>query len=90
MCHFVVFCPDPSKKQAADSLIQSSFNRIGVSDTSPKHYSSIGISCENFAEADKILERLKVVDGVESVRMRVVNEIVVVPDWLKKQIVKRL
>ena len=90
MCHFVIFCPDPNKKHAADGLIQSSFHRIGISDTSPEQYSLIGISCENFAEADKILESLKVVDGVESVRMRVVKEIIVVPDWLKKQIEKRL
>jgi DNA-binding Lrp family transcriptional regulator len=90
MCNFVVFCPDRQKKRAVDQVIQSTFDRIGAFHTSPEEYSSFGISCENFSEADKVTERLKAIDGVQSVRMRVVKEIVVVDDWLKEQIAMRL
>lgn len=88
MCNFLV-CSDPKKKRAADSLILSTFSRIGASDTSGEQFSTFGISCGNFAEADKVTERLKAADGVKSVRMRVVNEIAVVGDWLRDQIAMR-
>ena len=90
MCNFLVFCPDPGKKRAADSAIHSTFSRIGSSDTSPEQFSSFGIWCENFSEADIVTEKLKLMDGVQSVRMRVVRQIIVVQDWLKSQIAVRL
>ena len=90
MCNFLVFCSDRDKKRAADRVVNSTFSRIGASQTSPEQYSSFGISCENFSEADKVMERLKAIDGVLSVRMRVVNEIIVVQDWLSEQIAMRI
>lgn len=90
MCNFLVFCPDPEKKRAADYQIHSRFSRIGASDTTPDKFSIIGMSCENFSEADKVLEKLRAIDGVESVRMRVVKEIVVLQDWLRKQVASRI
>jgi DNA-binding Lrp family transcriptional regulator len=86
MCNFLVFCPDKDKKRIADQTVQSTFSRIGASHTAPEQYSSFGISCENFSEADKVTERLKGIDGVQSVRMRVVKEIIVIDDWLGDQI----
>jgi DNA-binding Lrp family transcriptional regulator len=90
MCNFLVFCSDRDKKRAADQVVISTFSRIGASQTSPEQYSSFGISCENFSEADKVMERLKAIDGVLSVRMRVVKEIIVVQDWLNEQIAMRI
>jgi DNA-binding Lrp family transcriptional regulator len=90
MCNFLVFCSDPGKKRAADYVIHSTFSRIGASDTSPEQFSNFGISCENFSEADKVMERMKAIDGVQSVRMRVVKEIIVVQDWLRNQIAMRV
>jgi DNA-binding Lrp family transcriptional regulator len=90
MCNFLVFCSDLDKKRAADRVVNSTFSRIGASQTSPEQYSSFGISCENFSEADKVMERLKAIDGVLSVRMRVVNEIILVQDWLSEQIAMRI
>ena len=71
-------------------MILSTFNRIGASDTSSEQFSTFGIACENFSEADKVAERLKAVGGVQSVRMRVVKEIAVVEDWLSHQIAMRV
>ena len=89
MCNFLVFCPDRDKKRAADEMILSTISRIGAADTLPEEYSSFGISCENFAEADKVTEKIKAIYGVESVRMRVVKEIIFVEDWLRYQITLR-
>ena len=89
MCNFLVFCSDPKKKRAADSVILSTFSRMGASDTSGEQFSTFGISCGNFAEADAVTKRLKAVDGVQSVRMRIVNEITVVEDWIRDQIAMR-
>ncbi len=90
MCNFLVFCLDRGKKRSADRMILSTFNRIGASDTSSEQFSTFGIACENFSEADKVAERLKAVGGVQSVRMRVVKEIAVVEDWLSHQIAMRV
>ena len=89
MCNFLVFCPDRDKKRAADEAILSTISRIGATDTSPEEYSTFGISCENFAEADKVTEKIKAIDGVESVRMRIVKDIIFVEDWLRYQIAMR-
>jgi DNA-binding Lrp family transcriptional regulator len=90
MCNFLVFCSDPGKKRAADYVIHSTFDRIGASDTSTEQFSRFGISCENFSEADKVAERMRAVDGVTSVRMRIVREIITVQDWLRDQIATRI
>jgi DNA-binding Lrp family transcriptional regulator/copper chaperone CopZ len=89
MCQFLVFA-DPGKKRAADYVIHSTFNRIGSSDTSPEQFSTFGISCQNYSEADRVTEKLKAIDGVKSVRMRVVKEIIVVQDWVRNEIEKRV
>ena len=90
MCNFLVYFSDPSKKRAADYIVHSTFNRIGASDISHEQFSIFGISCENFSEADKVMERLKAIDGVQSVRMRIVKEIIVVQDWLRDKIAMQL
>ena len=90
MCNFLVFCPDPRKKRAADRTVYSMFRRIGGSDTSPEQYSTFGMSCENLAQADDVLSRLRSIDGVGSVRMRIMKRLIVVQDWLKDEIEKRV
>ncbi len=90
MCNFLVYYPDKDKKRAADRVILSTFPRVGASDTSPEQFSTFGISCENFADADKATKTIKAIEGVESVRMRIVREIIVCEDWLREQIAMRI
>jgi DNA-binding Lrp family transcriptional regulator len=90
MCNFLIFCPDRGKKRAADQVILSMFTRLGASDTSPDQFSTFGISCENFADADKATKSIKAIEGVESVRMRIVRGIIVCEDWLQEQIANRI
>ncbi len=86
VCCFVVFCPDGPSKRSVDASIRSDFRRLGHIDSSPGEYSAFGVPCENLAEADKILERLKSMDGVENAGMRIMKEVILVQDWLKGEI----
>lgn len=90
MCNFYVFCPDPNKKRTVDYQIHSTFTRIGASETSHEQFSNFGISCENFADADRVVEKMKAIDGVETVRMRVIKDIYTSQDWIKGQIAAQL
>lgn len=86
MSCFLVFCPDRPKKRAVVNAIHSSFNRIGSSDFSPEEYSVFGMHCENPAEADKVLDRLRTMDGVRNAEMHIMKELIVVQDWLQREI----
>ena len=90
MCNFLVYFSDAEKKRAGDYVVHSTFHRIGASDTSPAEFSIFGISCQNFTEADKVTEKLRAIDGVRSVKMRIIKEIILVQDWLQKEIEKRI
>jgi hypothetical protein len=90
MCNFLVYYSDKEKKRTSDDIIHSTFARIGRSDTSPDLFSIYGISCENYAEADKVIAKLKSIDGVSNARMRIIKEFIIVEDWLRTQIARRL
>jgi DNA-binding Lrp family transcriptional regulator len=89
VCHFVVYCPDEGKKRVADERVLSNVDRMERFDTSSKQYSVFVVHCENPAEASRTLGWLKGLDGVEDVRMGVMNEAIHVQDWLKVEIEKR-
>jgi DNA-binding Lrp family transcriptional regulator len=90
MCNYLISFTDPEKKRAADYAIHSNFSRIGASDTSSDNYSMFGISCQNFSEADEVARRLEAIDGVQSARMRIMRQAVVVQDWLRARIETRI
>jgi len=90
MCSFLVFFSDPDKKRAADKVIHSTFKRIGAFDTSHEQFSMFRISCQNFAEADKVTKDLEAIDGAKDVRMRIIKEIILVEDWVESQIEKQI
>jgi DNA-binding Lrp family transcriptional regulator len=82
VCNFLLFFPEESKKKAADKLVLSETRRIDYHNVSSKHHSTFVIVCENPSEAERIFERLKKLDGVETVRMGVIKEAIGVDDWL--------
>lgn len=89
-CCFVVHCPDGRSKRSLDATIRSDFSRVGHIDTSPEDYSAFGVPCENLAEADKVLARLRAADGVQDAGMRIMNEVILVQDWLNGEIERRI
>ncbi len=90
VCCFVVFCPDGHAKTSVDAVLRSDFSRLGHIDSSPKEYSVLGMPCENPAEADKTLKRLKGIEGVQAAEMRIMKEAILVQDWLKTEIERRI
>ncbi len=89
VCCFVVFCPDGRRKRSVDASIHSDFRRVGHIDTSPEGYSAFGVPCENLAAADRVLDRLKAMEGVQDAGMRIMKEMILVQDWLSGEVEKR-
>lgn len=89
-CCFVVHCPDGQGKKSMDALIRADFARVGHADTTPVDYSHIGVPCENLAEADRLLERLKAMEGVRTARMHIMKELIDVQEWLTHEINRRI
>lgn len=89
VCCFVVHCPDGRSKRAVDAAIHSDFRRVGHIDTSPQDYSEFGVPCENLAEADRVLQRLQRMAGVQDAGMRIMKDVILVQDWLKGEIDRR-
>ncbi len=90
LCCFLAFCPDRRRKGEVDSEIRASFLRMGLSDMSPEEHSIFGMPCENLTEADVALERLKSIGGVQSAGMHIMKDVIVVQDWMKSEIEKRI
>jgi DNA-binding Lrp family transcriptional regulator len=86
MANFLVFCPDATEKRVVDQAVRSTFVKIGYSDTSPEHYSTFAVACENLSEADAVLAKLKAIDGVQTVRMGILKQLLVVQDWLYRRV----
>lgn len=90
MCFFLVHCPDREKKKIADEIILTTLPRIGAFDATPHYYTTFGIACESLYGAEKILERIKAIDGVHSAFMQVIKELLIVKDWVMNEVTKRV
>lgn len=90
ICCFVVHCPDAHRKRSVDAGIRSEFNRVGHIDSSPEDYSIIGMPCENPAEADRALRKLRSMAGVQDADMRIMKDLILVQDWLNGEIDRRI
>lgn len=86
ICDYLVECPEESSKRRADAQVPYEVRKIGLSDTSPPNHSVFGVACENLAQADEVLGKLKVLYGVETVRMGVVRRFIPVDAWLAREI----
>lgn len=90
ICCFVVFCPDARSKRSVDAHIRADFSRVGHIDSSSEDYSIIGMPCENLTEADRALGKLKTMAGVQEADMRIMQNFILVQDWLSSEIERRI
>jgi len=88
-CVFLVFNPDARKKKISDQNILAKTARTELANTSSKQYSTFVLLFENLSEADDFTKWIERLDGVESVKMGVMRELIVVQDWLREEIEKR-
>lgn len=89
-CVFLVFCPDERKKKLVDNVVLSKARRTELSNTTSKQFSTFVMAYDNLLEADDVLEWIRGLDGVESAKMGTMKELIVVQDWMRKEIAKRL
>lgn len=89
-CVFLVFCPDRTKKGAVDNLILGRVQRTELSNTSSKQCSTFVMVFDNLHEADDTLGWISSLDGVESVRLGVMKELIVEQGWLRDAIRGRI
>ncbi len=90
ICCFVVFCPDARSKRSVDARIRADFSRVGHIDSSPEDYSIIGMPCENLADADRALGKLRAMAGVANADMRIMRDFILAQDWLAAEIARRI
>lgn len=89
-CVFLVYCPDGKKKRAVDNLVLSKVQRTELSNTSSKQYSTFVMLFDNLVEADDTLDWIQGLEGVESVTMGIMKELIVEQGWLRDEIRKRM
>ena len=88
-CVFIVFCLDQAKKLAVDHAILSKVKRIELANTSSKQYSTFVTLFDNLAESDDFIGWISGLDGVNSVSMGIMRELLVVQKWLQEEVTKR-
>jgi len=89
-CVFLVFCPDAAKKRNVDRLVLSKVQRTELANTSSARYSTFVMVFDNLSEADDTTQWIKGLDGVESVKIGIMKELIVVQDWLRDEIGRRI
>jgi DNA-binding Lrp family transcriptional regulator len=88
-CVFLVHCPDSEKKKAVDELVLSKIQRIELANTTGAQYSTFVTAFENLSEADEFVKWARGLEGVRSVKMGIMKNLIVVQDWMYDQIRER-
>ena len=89
-CVFIVFCADEKEKRVVDHTILSKAKRIEVVNTSSRQYSTFAARFDNLAEADDLTDWIGGLNGVQSVSMNIMKELVVVREWLQNEVARHL
>jgi len=89
-CVFLVFCPDQNKKRVVDKLVLSKVQRTELANTSSQQYSTFVMLFDNLSQADDTTSWIQSLDGVNSVKMGIMKNLIVVQDWLRDEIRNRI
>jgi len=88
-CRFWVVC-EANKKQAVDAKVLSVLNRIISTHTAPQEYSLFVVHCANASEVQEISQWIGKLDGVREVRSNIDVEHIHLPEWVDREIERRL
>jgi DNA-binding Lrp family transcriptional regulator len=88
-CVFLVFCPDAEKKRAVDEIVLSKVQRIELANTSARQYSTFVTAFDNYSQADEFIMWVRGLEGVKGVRMGIMKDLIVIQDWLRKEVLER-
>jgi len=89
-CVFLVYCPDRKEKRVVDDLVLSKVPRIEIFNTSSKQHSTFVTMFDNLIEADEFDKWIRTLEGVKNVKMGVMKELIIVQDWLRAEIGRRI
>jgi len=88
-CVFLVFCPDAEKKRAVDEMVLSKVQMIELANTSAGQYSTFVTVFDNYSQVDEFIKWIRELEGVKSVRMGIMKDLIVVQDWLRREVRER-
>ncbi len=89
-CVFLVFCPYAEKKETVDDLVLFKVPRIELSNTNSKQHSTFVTVFDNLSQADDFAKWIEGFDGVRRVKLGIMKDLIVVQDWLKDEIGRRV
>jgi DNA-binding Lrp family transcriptional regulator len=90
-CVFLVFCPaGGEKKRTVDESILAKVGRIELANTTGNQYSTFVTLFDNLSQADDFLSWIENLVGVQSAKMGIMNELIVVQDWLRRKVRERV
>ena len=88
-CVFLVHCPDSEKKKVVDELVLSGIRRIELANTTGGQYSTFVTAFDNLSEADEFINWVRGLEGVRSVKMGIMKNLIVVQDWMRERVHER-
>jgi len=86
----LVYCPDRKEKRVVDDLVLSKAPRIEIFNTSSKQHSTFVTMFDNLIEVDEFDKWIRTLEGVKNVKMGVMKELIIVQDWLRDEIGRRI
>ncbi len=89
-CVFLMFCPDLSKKKIADDMVINKMPRIEIFNTNSPQYSTFVAMFDNLTQADEFTKFIQGLDGVSSLKMGIMKDLIVIQTWLRKEIGRRI
>ncbi len=87
---FIVSFANKKRKSIADRFLLGSTEPIIFFDTTAELYTVIAAICQNISQAHRISSELREMDGVKDVISKIVEDRILVHDWLYHEIEKRI
>ena len=87
--NFLILCREGHSSSAIAEKITSKFRNIVFGGPFSSRLVSYNLAFNNLIEAREALERIRALDGVAKARLGIMKEMVLVPDWLDRQIAER-
>jgi len=70
--------------------VLSQTRRVDLANTNSEQHSTFVMVYDNLSEADDVLDWMRSLDGVKTVRMGIMKELIILQDWLRVEIDRRL
>jgi DNA-binding Lrp family transcriptional regulator len=91
LAHYLfILYSNREKKMQADKILPLMIPQIVYFDPNLQDYTALCLLCEDVAESEELIQRVKEMDGVKSVTYRILKDIIPTLDWFDHEIEKKL